>query len=59
MNNDQLTPDQRLRLEALNQAVVRAASTPVVVETKHILKQAKQFADFIADGSIGKVKPDE
>lgn len=43
---DKLTPDQRIRLEALNQAVA-STITASRYDTAFILERANKFEDFI------------
>lgn len=50
---DKLTQQQRIRLEALNQAVIRATHSPLSHNDETILRTAEKFSSFIMSGKSG------
>lgn len=53
---DKLTAEQRLRLEALNQAVSRYNGSMAPASSREVLGMASDFAEFLITGSksVGK-----
>ena len=50
MNEDQLTRDERIRLEALNQAVARAMGALGISDVE-IVRRARVFERWIREGA--------